>query len=57
MFFLNFLSGTSIGDIHITVYKTLDNKQFFYLKADNKDLLPVLDYLDKSLYSFKTNES
>ncbi len=54
---MNFLSGTSIGDIHITVYKTLDNKQFFYLKADNKDLLPVLDYLDKSLYYFKTNES
>ena len=52
---MNVLTGTSIGDIHITVYKTVDNKQFFYLKADNKNLIPVLDYLDNSLSYFKTD--
>ena len=53
---MNLLSGKSIGDIHITVYKTPDNKQFFYLKADNENLLPILDLLNNSLDNFKTND-
>lgn len=47
----------SIGNLHITVYQTDDNKQFFYINADNKDLLPVLNYLDNSLADFKTDKS
>ena len=51
------LSGNVVGDIHITVYETIDNKQFFYLKADNKNVLPVLDFIDKNLTNFKANNS
>lgn len=54
---MNCLNSTSIGDIHITVYKTDANIPIFYLKADNKNLIPVLDYLDNSLDTFKTDES
>ena len=54
---MNCLTGKSIGDIHITVCKTDDNIPIFYLKADNKNLIPVLDYLENSLDNFKTNES
>ena len=53
---MDLLTGTSIGDIHITVFQTADNMQFFYLKADNKNLIPVLDYLDNSLADFKTDK-
>ena len=52
---MDLLSGNVIGDVHITVYQTTDNKQFFYLKADNKNVLPVLDFIDKSLTNFKAN--
>lgn len=51
------LSVNPIGDIHITVYETANKKQFFYLKSDNENLLPVLDYLDTSLSDFKANNS
>lgn len=47
------LNITPIGNINITVYQTEENMQFFYLKAENKKLLPVLDYLDNSLSNFK----
>ena len=49
------LSANPIGDIHITVYETANKKQFFYLKSDNKNLLPVLDFLDNKLIDFKAN--
>lgn len=45
---MNCLTGKSIGDIHITVYQTDYNVPIFYLKADNKNLIPVLDYLEFS---------
>lgn len=47
----------SIGDLHITVYQTDDNKQLFYTKADNYKLLPILNYLNTSLDNFKTDKS
>lgn len=52
---MNLLNGIAIGDVHITVYQATDNKQFFYLKADNKNVLPVLDFIDKNLINFKAN--
>lgn len=51
------LSANPIGDIHITVYETTNKKQFFYLKSDNENLLPILDFLDNSLSDFKTDKS
>ena len=54
---MNFLSGNVVGDIHITVFKTDDNKPFFYLEAENKNLIPVLDFLDNSLTNFKSNNN
>lgn len=33
---MNFLSGNVVGDIHITVFKTDDNKPFFILKLKIK---------------------
>ena len=56
-FLMDTLSVNPIGDIHITVYETANKKQFFYLKSDNENLLPVLDYLDTSLSNFKANNS
>ena len=53
---MNCLNSTSIGDIHITVYQTEDNKQLFYTKADNYKLLPILNYLNNSLADFKTDK-
>lgn len=46
------ITGSIIGDIHVTVCKTPDGKKFFYLKTDNEDLLPVLDVIEDTLYSY-----
>jgi len=46
------ITGKIVGDIHVTVYKTPDGKKFFYLKADNEDLLPVVDVIEDTLYSY-----
>ena len=51
---MNTLIGNAIGDIHITVYETHGKTPIFYIKADNKDLLPVLDYLHDTLDNFKS---
>ena len=44
------ITGELIGGIHVTVYKTPDGKRFFYLQADNKDVLPIVDILEDTLY-------
>lgn len=54
---MNSLTGNLVGSINITVFETDNNKQFFYLEAENKNLIPVLDFLDNSLTDFKSNNS
>lgn len=44
--------GKVIGDIHVSVYKTPDGKTFFYIKADNEELLPILDIIEDLLYKY-----
>ena len=44
-----------VGDIHVAIYETSDNEQLFYLKSQNENLIPVLDYLQDTLNNFKTN--
>lgn len=39
------ISGQIIGDIHINVCLSEEGKTFFYLNADNKNVVPVLDYI------------
>ena len=46
--------GKTIGNINVNVLETDNKQQFFYLKASNKNVLPVLDFLDDSLTNFKT---
>lgn len=46
--------GKTVGNIHIDVFETADKKPFFYLRASDKNLLPVLDFLDNSLTNYKT---
>ena len=49
------LTGKLVGDIHVSVYKTLDNKVFFYVDADNKDVLPVVYVIEDTLEQYQTN--
>ena len=44
--------GKILGDINISVYKTPDGKTFFYIKADNEDLLPLLDIIEDMLHKY-----
>lgn len=43
------LNGALVGDIRISVYETPDNKIFFYVNADNKDVLPVVYVIEDTL--------
>lgn len=47
--FIMLLNGALVGDIRISVYKTPDNKIFFYVNADNKDVLPVVYVIEDTL--------
>ncbi len=49
---MNHITGDIIGDIHVTVCKSAEGKEFFYLQADNKNLLPVLDFLETQLNNY-----
>ena len=42
-------SGKIVGDIHINVCVTEEGNTFYYLNADNKNVVPVLDYITKML--------
>ena len=46
------ISGKSIGDVHISVYETPNGEPFFYLKADNEKVLPMLDYVENILNQY-----
>lgn len=47
------INGKIVGDIHVNVCKTPQGSTFYYLKGDNKDVIPILDYLENSLNKFK----
>lgn len=47
------IKGKIVGDIHINVCKTSEGSTFFYLQADNKKVLPVLDFIEDHLNIFK----
>ena len=47
------ITGEIVGDIHINVYKTQSGNTFYYVEATNKDVLPELDHIEKSLHDFK----
>lgn len=46
------ISGENIGDVHISVYETQNGETFFYLKADNEKVLPMLDYVENILHKY-----
>lgn len=49
---MNTLGGIAIGKVCVTVYQTSDGKRFFYLKADNEDVLPIVDILEDTLFKY-----
>lgn len=46
------ITGKIVGDIHVKVYKTSEGKDLFYLEADNKNVLPVLNFLENKLNNY-----
>ena len=46
------ITGKSVGDIHVSVYKTSDGKIFFYINADNIEVLPILDIIEDTLKQY-----
>ncbi len=46
------ITGKNIGDIQVKVYKTPEGKKFFYIVADNEDVLPILDIIEDTLYKY-----
>lgn len=51
----NNIKGEMIGAIHVfTFIDKLTNKPFFYIKSDNKDVLPISYVIENSLYNIKT---
>lgn len=49
---MDLLNGTAIGKVNITVYETPDGKRFFYLKASNKNVLPIAYIVEDTLYNY-----
>lgn len=49
---MNTISGKIIGNINVEVYQTSEGKNFFYLQANNKNVVHVLDFLDAKLTEF-----
>ncbi len=45
------IAGESIGSVHINVYETPSGETFFYLNADNENVLPMLDYVENILHT------
>ncbi len=49
---LDALIGEILGNIQITVYKTPDGYNFFEIRANNEDVLPVLDIIQDTLFKY-----
>jgi len=49
---MNSLEAIALGKICVTVYQTSDGKRFFYLKADNENILPIVDILEDTLFNY-----
>ncbi len=47
------IKGKIIGYIHINICKTPEGSTFFYLHADNKKVVSVLDFIEDHLNIFK----
>ena len=47
------IEGKIVGDIHVNVCETPQGATFYYLDADNKEVIHILDYLEDSLKKFK----
>lgn len=46
------INGKMVGDVHVSVYETLDGQKLFYLEADNEDVLPVADVIEDTLVMY-----
>lgn len=46
------ISGKIIGDVHVSVCVSPEGKTFFYLNADNNDVIPVLDFIKNNLDNY-----
>lgn len=46
------LTGRRIGNVDVEVYQTSTGEIFFYIQSDNKDVLPIQDYLENSLENY-----
>lgn len=49
----NEVVGKIIGDIHINVCEAPNDNTFFYVQGSNKNVLPVIDYVETSLENYK----
>ncbi len=49
---MNGITGKVVGNIHITVCKSTDGKELFYLQANNKDVVHILDFLENELNNY-----
>lgn len=49
---MNGLTGKIIGDIHVTVCKSKEGKEFFSLEANNKKVIHILDFLENELNNY-----
>lgn len=50
----NNIKGEMIGAVHVfTFVDKSTNKPFFYIKSDNKEVLPISYAIENSLYYFK----
>jgi len=46
------ITGKNVGDVHISVYETPAGETLFYIKADNDNVAPVLNYVEYSLEKY-----
>ena len=46
------IAWENVGAVHISVYEDANGENLFYINADNEHLLPVLDYIEKTLYEY-----
>lgn len=42
-----------IGDVHISICETPEGGKFFYIDGTNKNVLPIINYIESSLEQYK----